>query len=516
MRPTAGTYCVVAGFRSEEVAADHAFRRIRPPLHLRLEPLRAGRCSPFGRVDGRAAARRGGRGNHRPLRRLPLHGLGRAPRDGGIGRPGWRKPNGWRVEPLGHGRLAVFQFGGRFPLSPHRAAAAARRRFAGHGRRAGQGIRPAAGGGTRRARILAGHRRGGDGPRAALRLGPPGRRPLRFRTRQDTRGTAGAASRRRAAGTALPHRRVAASRTHCGAWSPRPTAYSTWPTTSTPPAAANRPCNTPCRPPARRGRSIRWKSPNSNTASPTAAPSSADRTTQFAIAEGLGDVLMLRGRYDEAAECFHRAAGLGDGDFARAKIQGKIGELAFKRGDMESATLAFESTLRLLGKPCRGGCHWFLPLAAFGKSPSRRCTRCFPGLFVHRRKRQPTPAELLGFRMFSRLAHGYWFVRGRFQSLVGPPSRHEPRGTLSAHRRTGPGLFGACAGHEPHRILQPRHRLRGEVAGTSPLVQRSVGRKGSRCTSTAFCCTPLRDSRPAWRNRARPCGFCSGPATIGK
>ncbi len=41
----------------------------------------------------------------------------------------------------------------------------------------------------------------------------------------------------------------------------------------------------------------------------------------------------------------------------------------------------------------------------------------FPAVFVHRRKRQPSPAELLGFRMFSRLAHGYWFVRGRIQSL---------------------------------------------------------------------------------------------------
>src|SRR5208337_2918737 len=31
---------------------------------------------------------------------------------------------------------------------------------------------------------------------------------------------------------------------------------------------------------------------------------SADRATQYAIAEGMGDVLMLRGKYDEAAELF--------------------------------------------------------------------------------------------------------------------------------------------------------------------------------------------------------------------
>ncbi len=46
---------------------------------------------------------------------------------------------------------------------------------------------------------------------------------------------------------------------------------------------------------------------------------SADRAVQYGIAEGLGDVLMLRGRYDEAAELFHRAAQLADGKCAARK-----------------------------------------------------------------------------------------------------------------------------------------------------------------------------------------------------
>ena len=75
---------------------------------------------------------------------------------------------------------------------------------------------------------------------------------------------------------------------------------------------------------------------------------------------------------------FRRAALLGDGEFARAKIQGKIGELAFKRGDMESATLAFEDTLRLLGRTVPRRTPAVPPVGSCGKSPSRRCTRCFP------------------------------------------------------------------------------------------------------------------------------------------
>ena len=142
----------------------------------------------------------------------------------------------------------------------------------------------------------------------------------------------------------------------------------------------------------------------------------ADRPTQFAVAEGLGDVLMLRGRYDEAAEWFRRAAELGDGDFARAEIHGKIGELAFKRGDMESATQAFENTLRLVGKTVPRRKWLFLPLVLWEIAVQTLHT-VFPGLFVHRCKRQPAEVELLAFRMFGRLAYGYWYVRGKFQFL---------------------------------------------------------------------------------------------------
>ena len=143
---------------------------------------------------------------------------------------------------------------------------------------------------------------------------------------------------------------------------------------------------------------------------------SADRATQYTIAESLGDVLMLRGRYDEAAELFRRAALVGNGEFDRATIQGKIGELAFKRGDMEAATLAFEGTLRLLGNSVPRRMPTFV-LRLLWEVVVQTLHTLFPATFVHRRKRQPSAAELLEFRMFSRLAHGYWFVRGRVQSL---------------------------------------------------------------------------------------------------
>jgi two-component system sensor kinase len=41
----------------------------------------------------------------------------------------------------------------------------------------------------------------------------------------------------------------------------------------------------------------------------------------------------------------------------------------------------------------------------------------FPRLFLARSQHKPTDAELLAFRLFSRLAHGYWFVRGKIPCL---------------------------------------------------------------------------------------------------
>ena len=77
---------------------------------------------------------------------------------------------------------------------------------------------------------------------------------------------------------------------------------------------------------------------------------SAERSTRYEIAEGLGDVLMLRGRYSEAEELFQTALELAEGTFAEAQIRGKLGELDFKRGDMASAAVAYRRGLAAVGK----------------------------------------------------------------------------------------------------------------------------------------------------------------------
>ncbi|NUQ66398.1 MAG: response regulator, partial [Pirellulales bacterium] len=145
--------------------------------------------------------------------------------------------------------------------------------------------------------------------------------------------------------------------------------------------------------------------------------SSADRPTKYRIREGLGEVLMLRGRYEEAKQVFLAAAAVAEGDHARAQIKGKLGELDFKRGDMQSATVAFEEALRLLG-------HSYPPkmplgiLALLWEALVQAAHTLLPRLFVGRRKETPSETELLRLRLHSRLAYAYWFTRGKIPTFV--------------------------------------------------------------------------------------------------
>ncbi|MHB1033312.1 MAG: response regulator [Pirellulales bacterium] len=137
-----------------------------------------------------------------------------------------------------------------------------------------------------------------------------------------------------------------------------------------------------------------------------------EKATHYRIAEGLGDVLMLRGRYSAAGKLFEEALGLAEGSFARAQIRGKLGELDFKRGDMESATLAFEEALRLLGKPVPQKAV-LQPFMLLWEVVVQALHTLLPSAFLNRHNRTPSKAELLRLHLLSRLACAYWYTRGR-------------------------------------------------------------------------------------------------------
>ena len=141
-----------------------------------------------------------------------------------------------------------------------------------------------------------------------------------------------------------------------------------------------------------------------------------ERSIQFRIAEGLGDTLMLRGHYAEAAPLLEQATELADGSLARAQIQSKLAELSFKRGDKEGATAGFENALRTLGRYVPRSAPMFVAILLW-EAVTQLLHTFFPRLFVHRLRRPPNDAEKLTIRLFSLLTHGCWFARSKVQCL---------------------------------------------------------------------------------------------------
>jgi signal transduction histidine kinase/tetratricopeptide (TPR) repeat protein len=138
----------------------------------------------------------------------------------------------------------------------------------------------------------------------------------------------------------------------------------------------------------------------------------ADPETRVQVAEGLGDVLLLRGHYDAAGAQLARASELARQPAERARIEGKLGELAFKRGDTPAASEALERALELLGRrvPRR-----FLAvlIATLWQALVQIAHTLLPRALIARRPLESSGPDLLAARIFSRLAYANWFLRGQ-------------------------------------------------------------------------------------------------------
>ena len=140
----------------------------------------------------------------------------------------------------------------------------------------------------------------------------------------------------------------------------------------------------------------------------------ADPATQLRVAEGLGDMLTLLGDYSGAVEQFRQALDLAPDPQSRAGLQGKLGEVAFKCGDLGEACNSLEGALRDLR--CRvprtrvglaAACIWEVVVQVLHS--------VLPAVFVARRPLDAAAGQLLAVRLYSRLAYVYWFHSGRLR-----------------------------------------------------------------------------------------------------
>ncbi|HET6818002.1 MAG TPA: ATP-binding protein [Mycobacteriales bacterium] len=138
-----------------------------------------------------------------------------------------------------------------------------------------------------------------------------------------------------------------------------------------------------------------------------------DDVTARDVQTGLGDVLMLQGRYDDAAVCFTTALKIAAGPLERAAIALRLGELAFKRGEVPESVDHLEGALRSLGRRHPQRPITFLLWAVWeGLVQAMHCL--LPRRWVQRRRLDDDAViDILTARICSRLAYSYWFSRGR-------------------------------------------------------------------------------------------------------
>lgn len=137
----------------------------------------------------------------------------------------------------------------------------------------------------------------------------------------------------------------------------------------------------------------------------------APRATRFAVAMGLGEVLGLRTRFDEAAAFFEQALGLAESAQARAEVEERRGQLELKRGDLREACRHAEAALRHAGRwvprstfTCTLLCLWEVLVQVLHT--------WLPRLFVGRRSLRGAERDLFAIRLYHSMNGPYFFARG--------------------------------------------------------------------------------------------------------
>jgi signal transduction histidine kinase/CheY-like chemotaxis protein len=187
------------------------------------------------------------------------------------------------------------------------------------------------------------------------------------------------------------------------------------------------------------------------------------------VAMELGEVLLLRGRYDEAEKKFVAAAEFAEGFMAQSQLRCKLGETAFKRGDMERSIECFEEALNAIGRKVPQSPALVYLLMAW-EGLIQALHSWLPRLFVHWRRRQPNDVERLRLQLLSNLAHGYWYCRSPLHTLWA----HLKNLNLAEQYLTTPELGLAYAEHAPAISLIGMHRRARRYAEKSLRIREQL------------------------------------------
>jgi len=134
---------------------------------------------------------------------------------------------------------------------------------------------------------------------------------------------------------------------------------------------------------------------------------------RFRIAEGLGDVLVMRGRYQRADQQFQMARQLADLGLVQARVDGKRGWIGYKTGEMDSSNAHFERALSATGTPVPSNLLRQL-LALTWEGGIQVLHTWFPGALTGKRSADADGGsiDLIRAALHDGLGYPYFFAKG--------------------------------------------------------------------------------------------------------
>jgi serine/threonine protein kinase len=206
-----------------------------------------------------------------------------------------------------------------------------------------------------------------------------------------------------------------------------------------------------------------------------------DEATKLRVAEGLGEVLMLRGQYEPAVHQLQSARSLAPDALGQSRIEGKLGEVAFKQGDLPTAAAAIERALRLLGKHVPRS-RWGFRVFVIREALAQFLHTCCPRWFVARKSLADADTELAAIRLYSRLGYPYWFCRGAIPCFW----THLRELNLAERYPPTPELAQAYSAHAPAMSMVGWFSRAFEYSEKSLVIRRSLGDRWGEGQSLHF------------------------------
>lgn len=143
----------------------------------------------------------------------------------------------------------------------------------------------------------------------------------------------------------------------------------------------------------------------------------SDKATLFIIAKGLAEVRTLRGRYESAREATQDARTLAVTLRDRAEMEGHLGDLAFRQGDLAGGIAGFKRALKLLGHNVPSSA--VSAVFRAGMEGLRQILHTAMPTFMKLGRRDPSEAQeaLLAVHILGRLTYAFYFGSGQALTL---------------------------------------------------------------------------------------------------